>query len=84
MLSIISYQSQEIYSTISEQPVDEAVNFSDFNEFDFMIGFTRVFLPDAGSIEVTLDKFNDGRKMASIPIEVDICPDTHPGVATTN
>ena len=22
--------------------------------------------------------------MASIPIEVDICPDTHPGVATSN
>ena len=48
MLSMISYQSQEIYSTISEQPIDEAVKLQEFNDFDFMLGFNRVFLADAG------------------------------------
>jgi hypothetical protein len=60
------------------------VKFSEFNSFDFMVGFNRKFVAETGRIEVSVDKYVDGVKVQSIPVEVDVCSDLHPGVKTTD
>lgn len=59
ILSIISRNSDNIYSTVAAMPPDQVVSFNDYDDYQFMIGFNRVFLPETGSIEVTVDRYQN-------------------------
>lgn len=83
-LSVVERGPDEIHATYEVMPADQVVNFEQTGNFTFLVGFNNLFLPEVGTLSITQDTYRNERLVESKPIDIVICSDLNPGVATTN
>lgn len=84
VMSVAERGPDEIQSFKEILPPDQIVNFEQSGNFTFLVGFSNLFLQKVGNLRVTQDTYKNGQLVYSKPIDIVVCSDLNPGVATTN
>jgi hypothetical protein len=83
-LSLVGYTSEEIYSTYSKVDTSADMNFRDQGNYQFMIGFNKLYDDSYAKLNVTVETFQSGALISSKSIDTQVCPDSFEGTKITN
>ena len=84
LFSVISYNSEEIYESVSAMDPSQTVNFANMNNYLFLVGFNTLFPQTIGTVVVSLDNYLNNVLVSSQSIPVSPCDSTMPGTNATN
>lgn len=86
MLGLVANQSQSIYTTagIMDFTYQNKINFLNYSNYDFMVGFSNSYTPAQGNVTMYIETYQAGKLLNRTALNTGECDTNTPGQVFTD